>query len=62
LSGSAPAGAPIFLDIPAVNPAALALTVRHGMTPVFETARMYTRENPSLPLDRVYGVTTFELG
>lgn len=62
LSGSAPAGALIFLDIPAVNPAALALTARHGMTPIFETARMYTRENPSLPLDRLYGVTTFELG
>lgn len=62
LSGSAPGGAPIFLDVPAVNPAALALTVRHAMTPVFETARMYTRENPSLPLGRLFGVTTFELG
>ncbi len=62
LKGSAPAGAPVFLDTPSVNPAALALAERHGMTPVFETARMYTIKNPDLPLDRLFGVTTFELG
>lgn len=62
LSGSASEGAPIFLDVPAINTAAVALAERYGMTPVFETARMYTRENPLLPLDRLYGVTTFELG
>jgi Acetyltransferase (GNAT) domain len=34
----------------------------HGMTPTFETARMYTREPPKSRLDRCFGVTTFELG
>jgi hypothetical protein len=29
---------------------------------VFETARMYTGPIPPLRLDRVFGVTTFELG
>jgi hypothetical protein len=29
---------------------------------MFETARMYTGPAPNLPLDRLWGVTTFELG
>jgi hypothetical protein len=29
---------------------------------VFETARMYTGAVPRLRLERVFGVTTFELG
>jgi hypothetical protein len=29
---------------------------------VFETARMYTGGDPGLPLERIYGITTFELG
>jgi hypothetical protein len=32
------------------------------MTAVFETARMYTGQAPALPLDRIFGVTSFELG
>jgi len=55
-------GAPIYLDVPRPNQAALALVERHGMEPVFETARMYTKGDPGVPVDRVYGVTTFELG
>jgi hypothetical protein len=35
---------------------------RYGFRPVFETARMYRGPEPSLPLDRIYGITTFELG
>lgn len=53
---------PVFLDIPEPNAAARALTQRHGMDMVFETARMYTGEPPVLPLDRLYGITSFELG
>jgi len=32
------------------------------MVVVFETARMYTGAAPQLPLRRLFGVTTFELG
>ena len=53
---------PVFLDIPAVNPAAAALVASRGMTPVFETARMYTGPDPDIDLGRVFGITTFELG
>jgi ribosomal protein S18 acetylase RimI-like enzyme len=54
--------APVYLDTPQVNPAAAELAERHDMKVVFETARMYTRETPNMPLDRLFGVTTFELG
>ncbi len=56
------AGAPLFLDPPEPNAEATALARRHGLEPVFETARMYTRGDPGLPLSRIYGITTFELG
>lgn len=52
----------IFIDIPEPNAAAKALCVRHGLSPVVETARMYRGEMPDLPLGRIYGITTFELG
>jgi GNAT superfamily N-acetyltransferase len=51
-----------FLDVPAVNKAALDLAARHNMKKVFETARMYAGEPHMLPLERIYGITTFELG
>lgn len=53
---------PVFLDPPEPNGAATALAVRHGLAPVFETARMYRGPAPALPLARIYGITTFELG
>jgi Acetyltransferase (GNAT) domain len=52
----------VFLDVPAINPDAVALARDLALAPVFETARMYTGTIPSLRLDRVFGVTTFELG
>ena len=55
-------GGEVFLDVPAVNREAIALTEQLGLKPVFETARMYTGPIPPLRLDRVFGVTSFELG
>lgn len=55
-------GAEIFLDVPQVNGEAIALAEGYGLAPVFETARMYTGPIARLPLGRVFGVTTFELG
>lgn len=55
-------GEEIFLDIPEPNASARALCERYNMKPVFETARMYRGAAPDLPLARIYGVTTFELG
>jgi hypothetical protein len=52
----------IFLDIPNVNHDAIALAQDLRLVPVFETARMYTGDIPPLRLERVFGVTTLELG
>jgi len=56
------AGGQVFLDVPQPNDAALALATAHGFAPVFETARMYSGPIRPVSLQRVYGVTTFELG
>lgn len=55
-------GKPVFLDIPGPNRDARRLCERYGMTPVFETARMYRGSAPELPLYQIFGITTFELG
>src|SRR5262245_35781774 len=52
----------VFLDVPSINREAVALAQSHGLEPVFETARMYTGTIQPLRLERVFGVTTFELG
>ena len=62
LKAHAPEGASIYLDTPEVSPAAVDLAKRHNMIVVFETARMYTGESPDLPMNRLFGVTTLELG
>ena len=59
---AARAEGPVYLDTPEVNPTAIALAERHGMRPRFETARMYTKSAPALPHERIFGITTFELG
>jgi len=62
LVGTMPADAEVSLDTPEDNDAAVALAVRSGLAPVFETARMYRGADPHLPIHRIFGVTTFELG
>ncbi|HSO07688.1 MAG TPA: GNAT family N-acetyltransferase, partial [Pelomicrobium sp.] len=56
------AGGPLFLDTPENNPAAGELARRHLMTEVFGCARMYLGPAPDLARERVFGVSTFELG
>ena len=62
LGEAVPVGSDVYLDVPATNPEAVSLAERHGLTPVFETARMYTRGEPDISIARTYGITTFELG
>lgn len=52
----------IFLDIPENNPEAVALAARHGLTECFGCARMVMGPPHRIPWERIYGVTTFELG
>jgi GNAT superfamily N-acetyltransferase len=52
----------VFLDVPQPNREAAALASAHGLSPVFETARMYSGPVRPVALNRVFGVTSFELG
>ncbi len=55
-------GGPVFLDAPENNPAAMALVQQHAMVEVFGCARMYLGPAPAIAHERIFGVTTFELG
>lgn len=55
-------GYPLFLDAPENNPAAMALVRQQGMIEVFGCARMYLGPPPAIAHERVFAVTTFELG
>lgn len=52
----------LVIDCPEPNTAALALAERYGLSAAFETARMYRGAAPVLPLDSIFGITSFELG
>jgi ribosomal protein S18 acetylase RimI-like enzyme len=51
-----------YLDTPELNEAAVKLAKDNDMKYVFETARMYTKDQPKIELEKIFGVTTFELG
>ncbi|MFC4297233.1 GNAT family N-acetyltransferase [Castellaniella hirudinis] len=53
---------PVYLDVPEVNTEAVRLAADLGMHEVFGTARMYRRDPPEIATDRIFGVTSFELG
>jgi Acetyltransferase (GNAT) domain len=52
----------VILDVPEPNQTAMRLAERVGFAQVFETARMYAGPAPDLDVNRIYGVTSFELG
>lgn len=62
LVATTPEGAEVSLDTPEANDRAVDMALGAGLRPVFETARMYRGRAPRLPVDRIYGITTFELG
>lgn len=53
---------PVILDVPDDNLMAVSLAEDLGLKPAFETARMYRGPAPDLPLFRIFGITSFELG
>jgi len=57
-----PLGTDIYLDVPEPNVQGLDLAQTHAMQPVFETARMYIGDIPEMALDKIFGITSFELG
>jgi len=55
-------GEPFVIDVPEINAPATAMVQARGLQSVFETARMYRNGLPTEDVQRVFGVTTFELG
>jgi len=55
-------GQPVYLDIPANNADAVDLAKRYNTKYVFECARMYYGTPMQLPIHKIFGITTFELG
>ena len=53
---------PVIIDVPETNKAAVKLVESFAFAPAFETARMYTGPAPAIDMQRLFGVTTFELG
>lgn len=56
------APAKVFLDVPEPNSEGVLLAERLGLGKMWETGRMYRGPAPKLPLNRVFGVTSLELG
>ncbi len=52
----------VAVDVPQPNRAAVDLLEGLGMSRSFETARIYKGPAPTLPLERIFGVTSLELG
>lgn len=62
LIAAPPPGTPVLWDIVETNAAAVELGRRLGLNCVFECARMYAGKAPELPLHRIFGTTSLELG
>lgn len=52
----------VYLDIPENQPKATELVNAYGGKPVFECARMYYGHPPKAKTEKIYGITSFELG
>ncbi|MYV64030.1 acetyltransferase [Streptomyces sp. SID4931] len=61
LAATAPDTA-VAIDVPDVNPAAVRLAGELGLTPSFDTARMYSGPEPAVDRPGLYGITSLELG
>ncbi|WP_318987581.1 GNAT family N-acetyltransferase [Falsiroseomonas ponticola] len=62
IAQAVPAGGSVFLDVAEPQREAVGLAEGLGLAPVFETARMYTGAAPAVRMERLFGITTFELG
>ena len=55
-------GENLIVDMPETNHAALQMAASYSMERTFATARMYQKGLPELAYDKIFGITTFELG
>jgi hypothetical protein len=62
LDGAVDGSSEIFVDVPEPNTDAMRTARGIGLSPRFEAVRMYRGPAPEIALEKVFGVTTFELG
>jgi len=55
-------GEPLYIDVPMINEEAVSIIQKYDAKYVFECARMYYGQPPKIDVNKIYGVTTFELG
>ena len=55
-------GEDVYLDIPVTNKEAKKLVDKYNAEYTYECARMYHGAAPKLPIENIYGITSFELG
>jgi GNAT superfamily N-acetyltransferase len=55
-------GEPLYLDIPVINKGAVNIINEFDGKYIFECARMYYGKKSDINTDKIFGVTTFELG
>jgi len=56
------AGSQVQIDVPEINPAAVAMAGRFGLSMVFGCVRLYHGPKPDLPLHRIFANTSMEFG
>jgi len=52
----------LYIDIPAINQGSVNLIKKYNAKYIFECARMYFGKPPDIEIDKIFGLTTFELG
>jgi GNAT superfamily N-acetyltransferase len=55
-------GEQVQLDVPEPNTAGARLAEQFGLKQVFGCAHLYSGPNPNLPVENIFGVTSFEFG
>jgi GNAT superfamily N-acetyltransferase len=55
-------GQRVQLDVPQANAAAVDMALRLGLSVAFGCARLFHGPQPQLPVDAIFGVTSFEFG
>lgn len=55
-------GSNLYVDVPNINKSAILFFENYKMNPIFECVRMYTGEPPHIDWQKVFAVTSLELG
>lgn len=52
----------LFIDIPDTNQECAQMKEKYSMKEIYAVNRMYSSGIPDLPIEKIFGITSFELG